>query len=103
MGISQSFQESIAAQFFEKLVQWSRNIKISDPLEEGCRLGPVVSGGQVYFSSPAGSVLYGSEAYWLVHVYEYIIILRLLLICEDALFRVFGYNKSLDQFTNHCK
>ncbi|KAF8037127.1 hypothetical protein BT93_B0140 [Corymbia citriodora subsp. variegata] len=38
--------ESIAAQFHEKLVQWSRNIKISDPLEEGCRLGPVVSGGQ---------------------------------------------------------
>ncbi|KAI6682893.1 hypothetical protein NL676_028806 [Syzygium grande] len=38
--------ESIAAQFIEKLVQWSKNIKISDPLEEGCRLGPVVSGGQ---------------------------------------------------------
>ncbi|KAI3430010.1 Aldedh domain-containing protein [Psidium guajava] len=55
--------ESIAAQFFEKLVQWSRNIKISDPLEEGCRLGPVVSGGQVYFSLPTGSVLYGSEVY----------------------------------------
>ncbi|KAK3439995.1 hypothetical protein EUGRSUZ_B00336 [Eucalyptus grandis] len=55
--------ESIAAQFFEKLVQWTRNIKISDPLEEGCRLGPVVSGGQVYLSLPAGSVLYSSEVY----------------------------------------
>ncbi|KAF8399345.1 hypothetical protein HHK36_015210 [Tetracentron sinense] len=38
--------ESIAAEFLEKLVGWTKNIKISDPLEEGCRLGPVVSGGQ---------------------------------------------------------
>ncbi|XP_043704371.1 betaine aldehyde dehydrogenase 1, chloroplastic [Telopea speciosissima] len=38
--------ESIAAEFLEKLVNWTRNIKISDPLEEGCRLGPVVSEGQ---------------------------------------------------------
>ncbi|XP_042499349.1 betaine aldehyde dehydrogenase 1, chloroplastic-like [Macadamia integrifolia] len=38
--------ESIAAAFLEKLVKWTRNIKISDPLEEGCRLGPVVSEGQ---------------------------------------------------------
>ncbi|KAL6549370.1 Betaine aldehyde dehydrogenase 2 [Orobanche hederae] len=38
--------ESIAAAFLEKLVKWCENIKISDPLEEGCRLGPVVSGGQ---------------------------------------------------------
>ncbi|KAJ4973028.1 hypothetical protein NE237_006202 [Protea cynaroides] len=38
--------ESIAAVFLEKLVNWSRSIKISDPLEEGCRLGPVVSEGQ---------------------------------------------------------
>lgn len=38
--------ESIAAEFLEKLVKWIKNIKISDPLEEGCRLGPVVSGGQ---------------------------------------------------------
>ncbi|KAL3748916.1 hypothetical protein ACJRO7_010063 [Eucalyptus globulus] len=35
--------ESIAAQFIQKLVQWSKNIKISDPLEEGCRLGPIKS------------------------------------------------------------
>lgn len=41
------FQESIAKEFLEKLVKWVKNIKISDPLEEGCRLGPVVSGGQV--------------------------------------------------------
>ncbi|KAL8529762.1 hypothetical protein ACS0TY_006988 [Phlomoides rotata] len=38
--------ESIAAAFLEKLVKWCENIKISDPLEESCRLGPVVSGGQ---------------------------------------------------------
>lgn len=40
-------QESIAAEFLERMVKWIKNIKISDPLEEGCRLGPVVSGGQV--------------------------------------------------------
>ncbi|GAA0168476.1 dehydrogenase [Lithospermum erythrorhizon] len=38
--------ESIAAEFLDKLVQWCKNIKISDPLDEGCRLGPVVSNGQ---------------------------------------------------------
>ncbi|KAH9720026.1 Betaine aldehyde dehydrogenase 1 [Citrus sinensis] len=38
--------ESIAAEFLERMVKWIKNIKISDPLEEGCRLGPVVSGGQ---------------------------------------------------------
>ncbi|CAN1777687.1 Aminoaldehyde dehydrogenase ALDH10A8, chloroplastic [Linum perenne] len=38
--------ESIAARFLDRLVKWVRNIKISDPFEEGCRLGPVVSGGQ---------------------------------------------------------
>ncbi|XP_022852546.1 betaine aldehyde dehydrogenase, chloroplastic-like [Olea europaea var. sylvestris] len=38
--------ESIASEFFDKLVNWCKNIKISDPLEEGCRLGPVVSSGQ---------------------------------------------------------
>lgn len=38
--------ESIAAEFLDKLVKWTKNIKISDPLEEGCRLGPVVSSGQ---------------------------------------------------------
>lgn len=41
------FQERIAKEFLDKLVKWAKNIKISDPLEEGCRLGPVVSGGQV--------------------------------------------------------
>ncbi|KAI4326674.1 hypothetical protein MLD38_031962 [Melastoma candidum] len=38
--------ESIAAEFLERLVRWTQNIRISDPLEEGCRLGPVVSAGQ---------------------------------------------------------
>ncbi|KAL8457676.1 hypothetical protein ACS0TY_034704 [Phlomoides rotata] len=38
--------ESIAEAFLEKLVKWCENIKISDPLEEGCRLGPIVSSGQ---------------------------------------------------------
>lgn len=28
-------------------MKWSKNIKISDPMEQGCRLGPVVSKGQV--------------------------------------------------------
>lgn len=41
------FQESIADAFLEKLVKWCENIKISNPLEEGCRLGPVVSAQQV--------------------------------------------------------
>ncbi|GKV14231.1 hypothetical protein SLEP1_g25133 [Rubroshorea leprosula] len=38
--------ESIAAEFLDRLVKWTKNFKISDPLEEGCRLGPIVSGGQ---------------------------------------------------------
>ncbi|CAL0330153.1 unnamed protein product [Lupinus luteus] len=38
--------ESIATEFLNKLVKWAKNIKISDPFEEGCRLGPVVSEGQ---------------------------------------------------------
>ncbi|XP_050224035.1 aminoaldehyde dehydrogenase 2, peroxisomal [Mercurialis annua] len=38
--------ESIATAFLDRLVKWCQNIKISDPFEEGCRLGPVVSGGQ---------------------------------------------------------
>lgn len=38
--------ENIAVKFLDKLVKWIQNIKISDPLEEGCRLGPVVSEGQ---------------------------------------------------------
>lgn len=46
----ETFQESIAAAFLEKLVKWCENIKISNPLEEGCRLGPVVSAGQVSYN-----------------------------------------------------
>lgn len=42
MFLSKS-QESIADGFIEKLVSWAKNIKVSDPLEEGCRLGPVAS------------------------------------------------------------
>ncbi|WJX32995.1 Aminoaldehyde dehydrogenase 1, peroxisomal [Trifolium repens] len=38
--------ESIAKEFVNKLVKWAENIKISDPLEEGCRLGPIVSEAQ---------------------------------------------------------
>ncbi|KAL6862436.1 hypothetical protein ACP4OV_016777 [Aristida adscensionis] len=36
----------IAKEFLERMVAWAKNIKVSDPLEEGCRLGPVVSEGQ---------------------------------------------------------
>ncbi|MCO5592683.1 hypothetical protein L7F22_046686 [Adiantum nelumboides] len=39
-------QESIASKFLDELVSWSKTIKISNPLEDGCRLGPVVSEGQ---------------------------------------------------------
>lgn len=45
-----SLQESIASKFLQELVNWTKSIKISNPLEEGCRLGPVVSEGQVGFS-----------------------------------------------------
>uniref|UniRef100_A0A2C9UJJ7 aminobutyraldehyde dehydrogenase n=1 Tax=Manihot esculenta TaxID=3983 RepID=A0A2C9UJJ7_MANES len=38
--------ENIATELVDRLVKLCKNIKISDPLEEGCRLGPVVSGGQ---------------------------------------------------------
>jgi acyl-CoA reductase-like NAD-dependent aldehyde dehydrogenase len=41
-------QTKIAKEFNERMVTWAKNIKVSDPLEEGCRLGPVVSEGQVY-------------------------------------------------------
>lgn len=41
------FQESIAAEFLDTLLKWTKNIKISDPLEEDCRLGSLVSRGQV--------------------------------------------------------
>ncbi|XP_052181385.1 aminoaldehyde dehydrogenase 2, peroxisomal [Diospyros lotus] len=39
-------QESIATELLDRLAKWCKSIKISDPLEEGCRLGPVVSAGQ---------------------------------------------------------
>ncbi|KAK9272729.1 hypothetical protein L1049_003106 [Liquidambar formosana] len=59
--------ESIAAKFLEILIDWSKNIKISDPMEEGCRLGAVASKGQykkiMNFISTAKSdgatILYG--------------------------------------------
>ncbi|CAA7407680.1 unnamed protein product [Spirodela intermedia] len=38
--------ENIADEFLKKMCRWAANIKVSDPLEEGCRLGPVVSQGQ---------------------------------------------------------
>uniref|UniRef100_M8C5I2 betaine-aldehyde dehydrogenase n=1 Tax=Aegilops tauschii TaxID=37682 RepID=M8C5I2_AEGTA len=38
--------KNIAKEFIDRMVAWSKNIKVSDPLEEGCRLGPVVSEGQ---------------------------------------------------------
>ena len=44
---SKALQKKIAKEFMERMVAWSKNIKASDPLEEGCRLGPVVSAGQV--------------------------------------------------------
>lgn len=30
-------------------MKWVKNIKIYDPLEEGCRIGPIVSEGRAYF------------------------------------------------------
>ncbi|CAN6248957.1 unnamed protein product [Urochloa humidicola] len=38
--------EKVAKQFLDRLVAWAKNIKISDPLEKGCRLGSVISEGQ---------------------------------------------------------
>ncbi|KAL6652602.1 hypothetical protein ACP70R_011527 [Stipagrostis hirtigluma subsp. patula] len=38
--------EKIAKLFLDRLVAWVKNVKVSDPLEEGCRLGSVVSEGQ---------------------------------------------------------
>nr|AEK98521.1 betaine aldehyde dehydrogenase [Sesuvium portulacastrum] len=38
--------ERIAAEFLDRLVKWCKNIRISDPFEEGCRMGPVASKGQ---------------------------------------------------------
>ncbi|KAL2961442.1 hypothetical protein AAZX31_17G090800 [Glycine max] len=38
--------ESIATEFLNRIVKWVKNIKIYDPLEEGCRIGPIVSEGR---------------------------------------------------------
>ncbi|KAG6542963.1 hypothetical protein Mapa_015655 [Marchantia paleacea] len=40
-------QEGIASEFLRKLATWASSIKISDPLEKDCRLGPLVSDSQV--------------------------------------------------------
>ncbi|OAE24504.1 hypothetical protein AXG93_1615s1580 [Marchantia polymorpha subsp. ruderalis] len=39
-------QEGIASEFLRKLATWASSIKISDPLEKDCRLGPLVSDSQ---------------------------------------------------------
>nr|GMC69802.1 betaine aldehyde dehydrogenase, chloroplastic-like [Ipomoea batatas] len=66
---AQLVKESIAAEFLDTLLKWTKNIKISDPLEEDCRLGSLVSRGQyekvLKFISTAKSegatVLYGGQ------------------------------------------
>ncbi|KAK4735368.1 hypothetical protein R3W88_009629 [Solanum pinnatisectum] len=62
-------QETIAPQFLARLLEWTKNIKISDPLEEDCKLGPVISRGQyekvLKFISTAkdegAAILYGGD------------------------------------------
>ncbi|CAN4088233.1 unnamed protein product [Withania somnifera] len=62
-------QETIAPQFLDRLLEWTKNIKISDPLEEDCKLGPVISRGQydkvLKFISTAknegATILYGGD------------------------------------------
>jgi betaine-aldehyde dehydrogenase len=39
--------EGIADEFLKKIGTWASSIKVGDPLEDGCRLGPLVSAGQV--------------------------------------------------------
>lgn len=39
-------QRGIAEKFIQRMVEWSKAIKISNPLEKGCRLGPVVNENQ---------------------------------------------------------
>ncbi|KAJ8563232.1 hypothetical protein K7X08_031684 [Anisodus acutangulus] len=64
---AQLVKETIASEFLDRLLQWTKNIKISDPLEEDCELGPVVSSGQkvLKFISNAknegATILYGGE------------------------------------------
>jgi hypothetical protein len=38
--------ESVAPAFYERLKERARSIRVGDPLQPGCRLGPVVSEGQ---------------------------------------------------------
>lgn len=64
-------QKNIANEFIDRLVTWAKNIKVSDPFEEGCRLGPVISEGQVIDDITKFSFL-------------------ILLICVDALFSFFN-------------
>lgn len=40
-------QEGIADEFLKKLGTWASSIKVCDPLEKECRLGPLVSASQV--------------------------------------------------------
>ncbi|CAN4099332.1 unnamed protein product [Withania somnifera] len=62
-------QESVASAFLDRLLLWTKNIKISDPVEEDCKLGPIVSSGQydkvLKFISNAknegATILYGGE------------------------------------------
>eukprot|EP00270_Netrium_digitus_P005880 TRINITY_DN1790_c0_g1_i1.p1 TRINITY_DN1790_c0_g1~~TRINITY_DN1790_c0_g1_i1.p1 ORF type:complete len:461 (+),score=142.51 TRINITY_DN1790_c0_g1_i1:204-1385(+) len=39
-------QKGIADEFKRKLAEWAASVKISDPLEKGCRLGPIINEGQ---------------------------------------------------------
>jgi betaine-aldehyde dehydrogenase len=39
-------QEGIADEFLKKITTWASSIKVSDPLEKDCRLGPLVSESQ---------------------------------------------------------
>ncbi|KAJ4883797.1 hypothetical protein Rs2_33890 [Raphanus sativus] len=69
--------ENFPFALIEKLVEWFKNIKISDPLERGCRLGPVVSKEQhkkiLKFSSTAASegatILQASMQIWREEVF----------------------------------
>nr|AII99844.1 aminoaldehyde dehydrogenase 2 [Nicotiana tabacum] len=62
-------QDTIASQFLDRLLEWTKNIKISDPLEEDCKLGPVISRGQYEkvlklistAKNEGATILYGGE------------------------------------------
>nr|CAB3487304.1 unnamed protein product [Digitaria exilis] len=57
--------EKIAKQFLDRLVAWTKNIKVSDPLEEGCRLGSVVSEGQQEAKVPQFCMVVPDHSYGL--------------------------------------